>query len=79
LRDFSLQENGESEGLIPYTAWHVLSCQIIKTNSCHPKIHVLHVSHVEMERDKEHVLGKVVLVQASEGEEDIIHLHWYKG
>ena len=33
-----------------------------------------------MERVKEHVLGKVVmvLVQASEGEEDILHLHWYK-
>jgi len=31
-----------------------------------------------MEHNKEHVLGKVVLVQASEGEEDILHLHWYK-
>ena len=31
-----------------------------------------------MECDKEHVRGKVVLVQASEGEEDILHLHWYK-
>ena len=31
-----------------------------------------------MEHDEEHVLGKVVLVQASEGEEDILHLHWYK-
>ena len=28
----------------------------------------LHVSHLEMERNKEHVLGKVVLVQAYEGE-----------
>jgi len=31
-----------------------------------------------MECDEEHVLGKVVLVQASEHEEDILHLHWYK-
>ena len=31
-----------------------------------------------MEHDEEYVLGKVVLVQASEGEEDILHLHWYK-
>jgi len=30
-----------------------------------------------MECDEEHVLGKVVLVQASEGKEDILHLHWY--
>jgi len=37
-----------------------------------------HVFHLEMERDEEHVLGKVVLVQASESEEDILHLHWYK-
>ena len=30
-----------------------------------------------MECNEEHVLGKVVVVQASEGE-DILHLHWYK-
>ena len=54
-----------------------------KHDSCHLMIHVhigdfLHVSHLKMKWDEEHVLGKVVLVQASEGEEDILHLHWYK-
>jgi len=39
---------------------------------------LLHVSYLEMECNEEQVLGKVVLVQASEGEEDILHLHWYK-
>ena len=38
----------------------------------------LHVFHLETEWDEEHVLGKEVLVQASQGEEDILHLHWYK-
>jgi len=56
-------ENGESEGLIPHVMCFHAKMKT-KHDSCHPMIgDFLHVSHVEMEHDEEHVIGKSVLAQ----------------